>query len=260
MYWTCVYQVAESSPIAWVSCRDFDRSWTRRLDARMFKKPNSKCPPIPVDYTGFIRLEARTKPRNGNAHLVCSADHPRFVKGLSMSQLNTGRPRNGNRLTHERGSQRLHQVRTVRINQNQSLRTLSRRSGISISKLQAMEDERADVRLSQLYQWHSLLEVPSSELLLEPSDALSSPIRERACLVRMAKTVRTLLKHCPDRASEALAKTLLAQLTEIMPDLKDVTAWNEIGTRRSLDELGRAAAYRESYNFRDWDVPVDIDW
>ena len=36
---------------------------------------------------------------------------------------------------------------------------------------------------------------------------------------------------------------LVEQLVELMPELKGITAWNSVGYRRGLDDLGRAAAY-----------------
>jgi len=45
-----------------------------------------------------------------------------------------------------------------------------------------------------------------------------------------------------------------------MPELKEVNAWNEVGTRRSLDDLGRAAISRGAFNYADWGKPMDDGW
>ena len=39
-----------------------------------------------------------------------------------------------------------------------------------------------------------------------------------------------------------MAQTLIDQLLEVMPELQGISAWNVIGRRRSLSELGIAAA------------------
>jgi hypothetical protein len=36
-----------------------------------------------------------------------------------------------------------------------------------------------------------------------------------------------------------LAKSLISQLIEIMPELKEVAAWPTVGHRRTADEIGR---------------------
>ena len=177
-----------------------------------------------------------------------------------MTDFTNDSPNNGVQLGREKSSRRFHQIRTVRLNQGVSLRTLSRRSGISLGKLKTMEDERKDIPLSELYEWCVLLDVPLSELLLEPSGSLSSPIRERACLVRIMKTAKSLLERCRDMASQALAQTLLVQLAEIMPELKEVNAWNDVGIRRSVDDLGRAADFGAALSHTDWRTPIDDGW
>jgi hypothetical protein len=41
-----------------------------------------------------------------------------------------------------------------------------------------------------------------------------------------------------------MAETLVSQLVEIMPELKDVSPWHTYGQRRSLDEVGRVMERR----------------
>jgi hypothetical protein len=36
---------------------------------------------------------------------------------------------------------------------------------------------------------------------------------------------------------------LVEQILEIMPELRDVTPWNTVGQRRTLDDVGRTARY-----------------
>ena len=112
------------------------------------------------------------------------------------------------------GKRRLHRIRTVRLRERLSLKSASRRLRLSMSKLRALEDESNDIRLSTLYAWQSVLGVPVSELVIDSGLALSEPIRQRACLVRMAKTAKTIQKKsrpdstCPGRyAGQSIGRT-----------------------------------------------------
>jgi hypothetical protein len=108
-----------------------------------------------------------------------------------------------------------------------------------MSKLRALEDEANDIRLSTLYAWQSVLGVPVSELVIDPGLSLSEPIRQRACLLRMAKTANTIHKKCRDPAVRSLAETLVRQLAEIMPEVNEIGAWPDGRQNRSSTDLGR---------------------
>ena len=70
----------------------------------------------------------------------------------------------------------MHRIRTVRLQQGVSLRSASRQTGTEVRKLRAQEDEGADLRLSDLHKWSKALDVPLSELLVEPDTRLSRPV------------------------------------------------------------------------------------
>jgi transcriptional regulator with XRE-family HTH domain len=142
------------------------------------------------------------------------------------------------------GAPIMHRVRTVRIQQGVSLRTVSRHTGRDVRSLRVQEDETADLRLSDLYEWQRVLDVPVSELLVESEAPLSRPVMERAQLIRLMKTAAAMLEHAPNTAMRCMAETLVAQLTEIMPELKEVSAWHTYGQRRSLNEYGRVVDRR----------------
>jgi hypothetical protein len=55
------------------------------------------------------------------------------------------------------------------------------------------------------------------------------------------KTVRAIQETATCMSIKRFATMLEEQLVELMPELKDVTAWNSIGHRRTLKELGRTA-------------------
>ncbi len=92
-----------------------------------------------------------------------------------------------------------------------------------------------------MYRWQKELNVPLSELFVEPDGALSEPIRQRAALLRIAKTARSLLKIRTSTEIRRLLVSLLKDLSQLMPELKHVGPWHEVGQRRGADELGRAA-------------------
>ena len=135
----------------------------------------------------------------------------------------------------------MHRIRTVRLQQGVSLRSASRQTGTEVRKLRAQEDEGADLRLSDLHKWSKALDVPLSELLVEPDTRLSRPVMERARMVRLMKTAAAIREHGSSERISRMAETLVEQLTEIMPELAEVGPWHNFGQRRSLDEYGRVA-------------------
>jgi len=103
------------------------------------------------------------------------------------------------------------------------------------------EAETANLRLSDLYMWQKALGVPVGELLSSPDSALSSPIRERAQLLRLMKSAASILQGGKTPAVRRMAQNMVNQLIEMMPELKCVDSWHSVGKRRGLDEYGRIA-------------------
>ena len=137
--------------------------------------------------------------------------------------------------------QSLHRIQEVRRLQGMSLRTAARQLGTDIRSIRAQEQATTDLKLSDLYKWQQALDVPVSELLVEESDPLSRPVAERAKMVKVMKTARTLLEASAKGPMRRMAENLVEQLTDLMPELKEVSPWHSVGQRRSLDELGRIA-------------------
>jgi len=135
----------------------------------------------------------------------------------------------------------LHRLGEVRRQENVSRRTISRRLGITMADVRADEEQTADLALSRLYQWQEVLDVPLIELLVEPSDSLSPPLLQRARLLRLMKTVLAVLHRTDQESVRCMAQTMVAQLTEIMPELENVDPWHAVGRRRRSDEYGRTA-------------------
>jgi len=134
----------------------------------------------------------------------------------------------------------LHRLGTVRRLQGVSCRKLARRMDVSVAEI-LRQEEANDLPLSVLYEWQKVLKVPMAELLAESEYALSQPLKQRAQLVRLMKTALTLLEKADNKATCAMAQTLVDQLIKVMPELRGVTAWNAVGKRRKSDELGVAA-------------------
>ncbi len=158
-----------------------------------------------------------------------------------MSHFDLPRDRFGINASKVNGRQRFHRIRTVRLREKLSLKSASRRLSLSMSSLRVLEDEANDIRLSALYAWQSVLGVPVSELVIDLDLSLSEPIRQRACLVRIAKTANTIRKKCRDETIRALADTLITQLTEIMPEVNEIGTWPDGQQSRSSTELGKVA-------------------
>jgi hypothetical protein len=124
---------------------------------------------------------------------------------------------------------------------------------VDVAEIRRQERESRDLPLSVLYEWQKILEVPLVELLVESEDVLSKPVLQRAQLVRLMKTALAILETGRSKATRALAQTLVDQLVEVMPELQGISAWNAVGKRRSVDEVGVAALRSLSADvFRDF--------
>jgi transcriptional regulator with XRE-family HTH domain len=135
----------------------------------------------------------------------------------------------------------LHRIQEVRRLQGMSLRTAARQLGTDIRSIRAQEQATTDLRLTDLYKWQQALDVPVGELLVEDGDPLSRPVAERAKMVKVMKTAQSLLEAAGKGPVRRMAENLVEQLTDLMPELKEVSPWHSVGQRRSLDELGRIA-------------------
>ena len=134
---------------------------------------------------------------------------------------------------------RLHRIAAVRQQQGVSLRAVSRQMGTEIRRLREEEDENTDLKLSDLYRWQKVLDVPISELLEDPGTTLSNPVMERAQLLRLMKTAMSILENSRSPGVRRMAQVLVEQLIDMMPELESVTGWHTVGQRRRLDEYGR---------------------
>jgi len=171
---------------------------------------------------------------------------------MSMSEYDTGMfsPVNQPPIVAPQAAKALQRIAEVRRQQSVSLRKVARRTRTDIRTLRQEEDETSDLRISRLYEWQKALEVPIADLLIDSDAPLSTPVLERARLVRVMKTVAAILETAQSPSIQRMAQMLAEQLVEIMPELKDVSPWHSVGQRRTLDEYGRVAEF--SYSEDIW--------
>lgn len=144
---------------------------------------------------------------------------------------------------------RLHQLGAARRRQGLSLRCVAQRLGKTTSEVRAQEAEHADMLLSEFYRWQVAIDVPIQELLGGPDDTLSPQVMARARMLRVMKTAMTIRRQARTETERSLARLLIEQLIEIMPELREVSAWPTVGHRRTSDEMGRIA-----------ENPISDDW
>jgi transcriptional regulator with XRE-family HTH domain len=135
----------------------------------------------------------------------------------------------------------LHRIAEARRRQGVSLRSVARRLNKSADQVRRLEEPSSDMLVSELYQWQQALEVPIVDLLVDSDAPLSEPVLTRARLLRIMKTVRAIRESTKCVSIDRMATMLEQQLIELMPELKEVSAWHSVGQRRSHDELGRTA-------------------
>lgn len=124
-------------------------------------------------------------------------------------------------------------VAEAREQQGFSLRTISRRTGIDLRTLRTHELPTSDMKLSELRAWQLALEVPLVDLVEDDLQPLSSPVKDRAMLVRIMKTVAAIKEAGGSPRIQRLSEMLFEQMVELMPELKEISAWPQHGSRRA---------------------------
>ena len=143
---------------------------------------------------------------------------------------------------HLEGAAPLHRLGEARRQEQISRRNVADHLGLTVEDVRRQECKTTDLPLSVLHKWGEALGLPVTELVEEPSDSLSMPLLNRARLTRLMKTAMSILERGGNQPTKRLAQNMVDQLLEIMPELRGVSAWHSTGRRRSLDELGVAAA------------------
>jgi transcriptional regulator with XRE-family HTH domain len=133
----------------------------------------------------------------------------------------------------------LHRLATVRRQQGISQRNMARRMNAELQTVCEQEKETTDLPLSVIYTWQKVLDVPVTELLMDSDAPLSAPVLERARMVKLMKTAAAIMEKAQTNSIKRLVTMLVEQLLEIMPELRDVSAWHTVGQRRTLEDYGR---------------------
>ena len=122
----------------------------------------------------------------------------------------------------------LHRIMEVCELQGVTLRTAARRMDATLTETRAQQQPTYDMRLSTLYRWQQALEVPVAELLTDAhiDHSLSQPVKMRASLLRMMKTVLSIRDKATQPAVQRMIQSLAQQFIELMPELRDVTPWH----------------------------------
>ena len=144
----------------------------------------------------------------------------------------------------------MHRLKTVRREQNCSLRRAAQLLGCDVARVRHEEEETTDLPLSRLRQWQAVLNVPLADLLVEPDPDLSLPVMKRAQLVRLMKTAVAMHDRAETPTMKRLAVTLIAQLKELMPELEGISGWTSLGRRRAVRMPSRV--YRDLDRMFEW--------
>ncbi len=78
-----------------------------------------------------------------------------------------------------------------------------------------------------------------ADLLVDCTASFSTPVMERARLVKLMKTTMSIKGKVRGESLRCMVTVFVDQLLEIMPELHDVSAWHTVGQRRTKDDLGR---------------------
>lgn len=132
-----------------------------------------------------------------------------------------------------------HRIAEVRAEQGVSLRSVSRRTGIEVRILKQQEDPYTNLTIQELQVWQRALDVPLSDLLVDNNNRLSQPVQQRAQLVKIMKTAAAIQEVATNPRVNRLVTMLKEQLEELMPELKEVSAWPNYGQRRAPNQLGK---------------------
>ena len=136
--------------------------------------------------------------------------------------------------------QPLHRLKEIRAQQDVTLRALSRKMHVPMREVRAQEDPSCDLPLTALYRWQQALRVPAAEILVEPGDKLSSPVNIRARLLRMMKTIVTILDKPQPERTKNLLENLRNEILAVMPEIENIDRWHGSSNARGGDDIAAA--------------------
>jgi transcriptional regulator with XRE-family HTH domain len=137
----------------------------------------------------------------------------------------------------------LHRLAAARQARGLSCFEIARRLGTTVEKVR-LQEEAADLSISTLNAWAAALNVPVTDLVVEPDEwlqetNLAKPQAER--LLRLAVELRDRSRR---RSVQRLAQTFVDQLSEINPALNSGGNGNGNGHRHRQTLIGLANGRR----------------
>ncbi|MEC9095330.1 MAG: helix-turn-helix domain-containing protein [Planctomycetota bacterium] len=141
----------------------------------------------------------------------------------------------------EQADHPVNRIAFVREQQEMTLRSVARHTGLDVRTLRKQEKPTANLTLTELANWSKALDVPAANLLEEPESTLENPVKKRAAMVRIMRSAMSIHDEADSEKMSALAQTLVSQLVDLMPELDGLAAWPQYGQRRGPDEVGRVA-------------------
>jgi transcriptional regulator with XRE-family HTH domain len=124
----------------------------------------------------------------------------------------------------------LHRLSAIRRAKGITRRKMAERLGISVDELRRKE-ESADISISTLYDWAAKLDVPITELVVEPDECLAPTGLAHSQAARLMKAAARLRDRSRRRSIQRLAQTFVEQLAEILPALEQLGQKNYCRSR-----------------------------
>ena len=141
----------------------------------------------------------------------------------------------------ESGDRRaLHRLSAVRKLRNVSLDDAARQLELTPQETKHQEQPTTDLTLSALYRWQELLKVPVGKLLVEGEGPLGLSSAKPDTLAEILRGALLILQHTKQPGIRRMAHTLVDQLVELSPGLREIADAHTAGQAHRFDEQGRA--------------------
>jgi transcriptional regulator with XRE-family HTH domain len=120
----------------------------------------------------------------------------------------------------------LHRLAAARCERGMSWFDVARRIGITAEEVR-LQEESADLPISTLNLWAAALNVPVTDLIVEPEEWLHATHLAKSQAERLLRLAAKLRDGSRRRSIQRLAQTFLDQLTEMQPALGPYANGNE---------------------------------
>jgi hypothetical protein len=134
----------------------------------------------------------------------------------------------------------LHRLSAVRKLRRLTLSDAARGLQLPYEEARRQEQSTSDLALSQLYRWQHLLQVPVAELLVEGEQPLGMPAVKAEAFTAVLDVVLRIIAQTRQPGIRRMAHTLVDQLVELAPELKQIADANTAGQAHLFDAEGRA--------------------